>query len=114
MSNMLLLNLFQIQHQDNEDFSKEIQEFVNLRKTAVCDARTGFGTISCLKKYYCQLHFANNRFKCLQSMKKGPFDFPWLDLYDSSPVMFSRLGKSNSNFHPSIIFTKNLKFSHCS
>ena len=51
-------------------------------------------SLDLLKKYYCQLHFANNRFKCLQSpilMKKGPFDFPWMDLYDQSPTMFSNL-----------------------
>ena len=91
---------FQIQHQDNEDFSKEIQEFTNLRKSSVCSIAATSSSLDLLKKYYCQLHFVNNRFKCLHSpilMKKGPFDFPWMDMYTGNTVMFSNLNSEMAN-----------------
>lgn len=43
--------------------------------------------IAALKKYFCQLHFLQNRFKISGDSEDGPFAFPWMEVY--SGVMFT-------------------------
>ena len=43
--------------------------------------------IAALKKYYCQLHFIQKRFKIRGDSEDGPFAFPWKEVY--SGVMFT-------------------------
>ncbi len=47
--------------------------------------------MNALKKYYCQLHFLQNRFKIKSGGGEGPFAFPWYDVYSGSLFTFSDL-----------------------
>lgn len=49
--------------EDPETFNREIEEIGNLRTKSCIVPAADFEGIKALKKYYCQLHFIQSRFK---------------------------------------------------
>jgi len=64
-------------------FSKEIGEFETLRANACIRITNNISGIAAIKKYFCQLHFFQNRFK-IRLAETGPITFSWYDIYSGS------------------------------
>ena len=48
-------------------------------------------SIAALKKYYCQLHFIQSRFKIKGDSEEGPFAFPWVEIYNGTTFTYTHL-----------------------
>jgi tyrosine-protein phosphatase non-receptor type 23 len=68
-----------------------LDEISALRSNSCIRPMANINGITALKKYYCQLHFLQNRFKIKGGSEDGPFAFPWADIYSGSLYTFSDL-----------------------
>ena len=70
-------------NEDPDQFSKELEELGKLRSHSCIRPVSDYSGIKALKRYYCQLHLIQNRFK-IKSGNEGPLQFSWYEPYSSS------------------------------
>merc|ERR1712018_292818 len=77
--------------EDPDSFVKELEEISTLRTRSCIFPKADIEGIAALKKYYCQLHFIQSRFKIKGDSEEGPFAFPWVEIYNGTTFTYTHL-----------------------